>query len=170
LLIDAFGRIEEDMLRCLEGLSPDQLAFQPGEASNSIGWLAWHLTRVQDDHMSDLAGHSQAWIEDAWHARFDKPADPHDTGFGYSADQVAAFRPSGASVLRDYFLAVHQRSLRFLSTVTAADLDRELDEPQWETPVTVGVRLVSVINDCTAHVGQMAYVRGLIENRHWLGF
>jgi uncharacterized damage-inducible protein DinB len=170
LLIDAFGRIEEDLRRCLDGLSAEQLAYRPVEEANSIGWLAWHLTRVQDDHMSDLAGRPQAWIEEQWHARFDKPADAHDVGFGDTSQQVAALRPKSSEPLLAYFDAVHRRSIEYLNTLKAEDLDRELDEPQWETPVTVGVRLISVVNDCTEHVGQMAYIRGLIENRHWLPY
>src|SRR6185312_15655433 len=102
VLQDAFGRIDEEMRRTLDGLTPDQLVFRPREQANSIAWLAWHLTRVQDDHMSDLAGREQAWVADGWHARFGRPADAHDTGFGASADEVAAIRPSGADVLLDY--------------------------------------------------------------------
>jgi uncharacterized damage-inducible protein DinB len=170
LAIDALGRVDEDLRRCLEGLSAEQLAFRPDPEANSIAWLAWHLTRVQDDHVSDLARQPQAWIADGWHARFGRPADPHDVGFGHTAAQVATLRPESPDVLVDYFEAVHRRSIAYLRTVTAEDLDRELDEPQWETPVTVGVRLVSVVNDCTQHVGQMAYIRGLIERRHWLPY
>jgi uncharacterized damage-inducible protein DinB len=170
LVIDALGRVEEDLRRCLDGLAPEQLAFRPNEQANSIAWLAWHLTRVQDDHVSDLAGQPQAWIADGWHAKFDRPADPHDVGFGHTAEQVAAVRPQSPKLLLDYFEAVHRRSVSYLQTVRSEDLDRELDEPQWETPVIVGVRLVSVINDCTQHVGQMAYIRGLIEQRHWLPY
>jgi hypothetical protein len=33
---------------------------------------------------------------------------------------------------------------------------------RWDPPVTLGVRLVSVVNDCAQHVGQAAYVRGLL--------
>jgi hypothetical protein len=170
VLIDAFGRIDEEMRMYLEGLSAEQLVFRPRAQANSIAWLAWHLTRVQDDHMSDLAGREQAWVADGWHARFGRPADAHDTGFGASADEVAAIQPSGADVLLDYFAAVHQRSLEYLRGLEPDNLDRELDEPQWNPPVTVGVRIVSVIDDCIQHAGQMAYIRGLIEDRHWLPY
>jgi uncharacterized damage-inducible protein DinB len=169
VLQDAFGRIDEEMRRTLDGLSAEQLVIRPSEQANSIGWLAWHLTRVQDDHMSDLAGREQAWIADGWHARFGRPANAQDTGFGATPSDVAALQPSSADVLVEYFAAVHQRTLEYLRTLESADLDRELDE-QWEEPVTVGVRIVSVIADDLQHVGQMAYIRGLIEDRHWLPF
>ena len=167
LLLDAFGRIPDTLRVYLDGLDADQLAYRPSEHSNSIGWLAWHLTRVQDDHVSDLAGRPQAWIAEDWHARFGKPADPGDTGFGDTPAQVAAVRPDSAQVLLDYYTSVHQHTLEYLQTLEPADLDRVLDEPQWDPPPTVGVRLVSVIGDCLQHLGQMAYVRGLIEQRHW---
>ena len=166
ILIDALGRVEESMRMVLEGLSPDQLTFRPAESANSIGWLAWHLTRVQDDHVSDLAGRPQAWVADGWHARFNRAADPDDTGFGEAPDQVGSLRPESAQLLLDYYTVVHQRSVDYVRGLTSADLDREIDE-QWDPPVTVGVRLVSVVNDCTQHVGQMAYVRGLLEDRRW---
>jgi hypothetical protein len=44
--------------------------------------------------------------------------------------------------------------------VTPADLDRVVDK-RWDPPVTLGVRLVSVVDDDAQHVGQAAYVRGL---------
>jgi DinB superfamily len=170
LLVDAFGRIEDGMALYLGGLGAEQLVFRPSPQANSIAWLAWHLTRVQDDHVSDLAGRPQAWIAEGWHARFDRPADPSDTGFGHTPDQVASLRPAGAQLLLDYYAVVHGHTLDFVRRVTPAELDRVLDEPQWDPPVTAGVRLVSVINDCTQHLGQMAYVRGLLENRRWLPY
>jgi uncharacterized damage-inducible protein DinB len=169
LIVDGLTRVDEDLRMALGGLSEDQLAFRPAEHANSIAWLAWHLTRVQDDHVSELAGRSQAWIEQRWHARFNKPADPNDTGFGYGPAEVATIRPADPQLLIDYFAVVHQRSLAYLESLSCADMDRVIDT-SWDPPVTAGVRLVSVVNDCTQHVGQMAYLRGLIEGRKWLPY
>ena len=169
LIIDGLNRVEEDLGQALAGLSADQLAFRPAEHANSIAWLAWHLTRVQDDHVSELAGREQAWIEQRWYQRFGKAADPSDTGFGYGPAQVASIRPDGPDVLLGYYAAVHAGSLEYLQGLTCAEMDRVIDT-RWDPPVTVGVRLVSVVNDCTQHVGQMAYVRGLVEGRKWLPY
>jgi uncharacterized damage-inducible protein DinB len=166
LVIDGLGRVGESLQVALEGLSAEQLAFKPGDHANSIGWLAWHLTRVEDDHISELAGRAQAWIEDGWHDRFGRPADTADTGFGHTPAQVAAFKPDSAQLLLDYYAAVHARSLEYVQKLSCQDMDRVIDT-NWDPPVTAGVRLISVINDCTQHVGQMAYARGLIENRKW---
>lgn len=167
VLIDLYSRIQRTLDMSLKDLTPEQLQFRPGAESNSIAWLAWHLTRQQDRQVSGLAGKEQLWIEDGWHAKFDKPADPGDTGQGYTAEQVAGIRPGNAQLLLDYFDAVLQRSKAYLETVTTADLDRVLDEPQWNPPPSVGVRLVSIAVDGVQHAGQAAYLRGLIEAKRW---
>jgi uncharacterized damage-inducible protein DinB len=166
LVSDGLARVEESVRMVLDGLSAEQLVFRPAQHANSIAWLAWHLTRVEDDHVSELAGRPQAWIEDGWHARFGRPADADDTGFGHTPDEVASIRPPNGRLLIEYHEAVHRRSLAYLEGLSCQDMDRVIDT-QFNPPVTVGVRLVSVVNDCTQHVGQMAYVRGLAENRKW---
>src|ERR687883_1826930 len=108
LVIDAFGRVEEDMQRALDGISAEQLVYRPAEHANSIAWLGWHLTRVMDDHVSEIAGREQAWIDDGWHARFGRPADSSVTGWGHTPEQVAAIRPESPSLLLDYFGAVYR--------------------------------------------------------------
>ena len=116
-----------------------------------------------------MASRPQAWVEARWHERFGKSADPNDTGFGYGPEQVAGISPDGPGVLVDYYAAVHERTLQYFNSVSCQDMDRVIDT-SWDPPVTVGVRLVSVVNDCTQHVGQMAYARGLIEQRRWLPY
>jgi hypothetical protein len=69
-----------------------------------------------------------------------------------------------ADLLLGYYNAVHDATLAYLSTVTAADLDRVVDT-RWDPPVTLGVRLVSVVADDLQHAGQAEYIRGLVERR-----
>jgi uncharacterized damage-inducible protein DinB len=162
LLADAFGRVREAVLEAVMSLSVDQLAFRPEPDANSIGWLVWHLTRVQDDHVAGAAGTKQVWTEGGWPERFGLPAGSMATGYGDSSAQVAQIRPVSGEVLMTYYDAVHQRTLDFVSGLTDSDLPRIVDE-RWDPPVTLGVRLISVIADTLQHVGQAAYVRGIIE-------
>src|SRR5688572_28702585 len=120
VIADALGRIRRTLSITLDGLTPDQLAYRPTDQANSIAWLAWHLTRIQDHHLSSLAGREQAWTADGWHARFDKPADAEDTGHRYTPEQVAAVRPADPQVLLDYYDAVYERSLAYLQTLSPA--------------------------------------------------
>jgi hypothetical protein len=165
LLTDAFGRIRGVLHRVAEGLEPHQLAYRPDPHANSIAWLLWHLTRIQDDHVADLAGIEQAWTAAGWAARFDLPFDDAATGYGQSADEVAAVRV-GIDLLTGYHDAVYERTTGYLGGVGPGELDRVVDR-SWDPPVTVGVRLISIIADDLQHAGQAAYVRGLGQRRRW---
>jgi uncharacterized damage-inducible protein DinB len=160
LLRDAFTRVVESVESVVDGLSEDDLAARPGGGANSIAWLVWHLARVQDDHVADVAGTEQVWTSEGYADRFGLPFDVAATGYGQTGEEVARVR-AGAELLASYARAVHEATLRFVATVGEADLDRVVDE-RWDPPVTLGVRLVSVVNDTTQHVGQAAYVRGLL--------
>lgn len=159
LLADAFDRIEQVVTRALAGLSDEQLAARPGPAANSVAWLVWHLTRIQDDHVAGVAGTEQAWTAGGWYDRFGLPFDPADHGYGHTSEQVAAVRVSG-ELLLGYHAAVHANTDRYVRTIADADLDRVVDT-SWDPPVTAGVRLVSVVSDCLQHAGQAAYARAL---------
>ena len=161
LLLEAYDRLPELVRSAVEGLSGEQLRWAPAEGANSIGWLVWHLTRVQDHHLGEVLGQEQIYLTGDWAHRFGLKADPSDIGYGHTAAQVAAVRPENAQALVEYYAAVHARTSDFLRGLTAADLDRVVDE-RWNPPVTLAVRLVSVVNDDTQHVGQAAYVRGLL--------
>lgn len=164
VLADAFQRVREGVQRVTDGLDAEALAYRPDAEANTIGWLVWHLTRVHDDHVSEIAGRAQAWHDDGWADRFDLPLDPADIGYGHSSEQVGAVRPAEPALLVEYHETVAERTLAYLDTVDAAELDRIIDD-RWDPPVSVGVRLVSVVEDQLQHLGQAAYVRGLFERR-----
>jgi len=164
LLVDAFGRVRQAVHGAVKGLSADELAFRLDDDSNSVAWLVWHLTRVQDDHVADAAGTSQVWSDDGWDRRFGLPFPAEETGYGQDADDVAAVRVPSGDLLTGYHDAVHERTLQYVGTLADDDLDRVVDE-SWNPPVTLGVRLVSVINDDMQHAGQAAFVRGVVLRR-----
>jgi len=166
ILADAYGRLPESLERVLAGLSREDIAWQPREDCNSIGWLCWHLTRQQDAQIADLAGTEQLWIKDGWHARFHRPADPGDMGFGHTPEQVAALEIPDAKTLVGYQRAAMGRTLDYINGLSEADLDRKLGGP-WQPPPTVGVRLVSILEDAVIHAGQTAYIRGLRQGKGW---
>ena len=164
LLVDAFDRIRDGAGAAVHGLTPEQLAERPGPGANSIGWLVWHLARVQDDHVAALADREQVWTSEGWSERFGLPLEPEDTGYGHTSDQVAQVRGLAADDLVAYLGAVHAATAEFVRPLTPDDLSRVVDE-RWDPPVTLGVRLVSIVNDDQQHVGQAAFVRGLLADR-----
>jgi Protein of unknown function (DUF664) len=162
-LVDAFDRVRDAVHPSVQGLTPEQLAVRLDPEANSIAWLVWHLTRIQDDHVSAVAGEEQAWTAEGWADRFGLPLDPGDTGYGHGPGDVDAVR-AGADLLAGYYDAVHRRTVGYLSGLADTDLDRVVDA-SWDPPVTLGVRLVSVIADDLQHAGQAAFVRGIVDRR-----
>jgi uncharacterized damage-inducible protein DinB len=162
ILTDAYGRIHERVHSVVDGLSAEQLVDRPGPQANSIAWLVWHLTRVQDDHVSEVAGHEQAWTGKGWAKRFDLPFGDGETGYGFSSEQVALVRVSSGDLLIGYHDAVYEQTRRYLENLADFDFDEVVDR-RWDPPVTLGARLVSVIDDDLEHIGQAAYVAGLLK-------
>ena len=161
LLTDGFGRVQEDVHGAVAGLSDDELTFRVDPGANSIAWLVWHLSRVQDDHIAGAFGTPQIWPE--WADRFSLPFDLADTGYGHDSASVAEVLATG-ELLTGYYDAVHAATIPLVSDVKDADLDRVVDR-RWDPPVTLGVRLISVVNDATQHAGQAAFVRGVLLRR-----
>ncbi|MGW0698478.1 mycothiol transferase [Streptomyces sp. NPDC002867] len=165
LLADAFGRVREAVHEAVEGLVAEDLAARLDEGGNSVAWLVWHLTRIQDDHVADAADREQVWTSQDWASRFALPFPDAATGYGHTVKDVAAVCPDSARLLLGYYDAVHEETLRFVRTLDDAALDRVVDT-SWNPPVTLGVRLVSVISDDLQHAGQAAFVRGSLGRRH----
>jgi hypothetical protein len=162
LLADGFGRIREIVHDVLDGLTEADLLYRVDPAANSICWEVWHLTRVQDDHVAAAGGLAQVWLS-GYEERFGLPLDAVDTGYGHSPAQVAAVR-APAHLLAAYHDATYEQTISFVSGLTEADLARVVDR-RWDPPVTMAVRLVSVLSDDLEHAGQAAFIRGLLERR-----
>lgn len=164
ILTDAFTRVRDGLAAQFEGLSVEQVLWRPAPDANPIGWLAWHLARVQDDHLAGVGDVEQAWTR-GWSRRFALPYDESTIGYGQSSDEVGAFSVTDVSLLTGYYADVHDLTLKVLQNLqTRADYDRVVDE-RWDPPVTAAVRITSVFGDITQHLGQLAYVRGLLEQR-----
>jgi hypothetical protein len=162
VLIELFDRIPPLVREVADGLDADDLQWRPAPHCNSIGWLLWHLIRVQDHHVSELLEEQQVWSTGDWSSRFGLAPDPRNTGYGHSTADVDTVRPDGPEALTAYCDAVSSRTRELLRGLNETDLDRVVDR-RWDPPVTMGVRLVSVAEDDLQHGGQAAYVRGLLS-------
>jgi Protein of unknown function (DUF664) len=169
LLVDAFDRIRSTVGQTVADLDSGQLARRVAPDANPVGWLVWHLIRVQDDHVAAAFDVPQVWSAGGWATRFGLRASSMETGYGHTSEQVdaisagiAAAGMPGADLLAEYHDATYEQTVALVSGITDADLDRVVDR-FWRPPVTLGVRLVSVINDDMQHAGQAAFVRGILH-------
>lgn len=161
VLLEIYGRIPPLVGEVLRGLPQEAVVARPAPKVNTIAWLVWHLTRVQDHHVSDILKTEQLWVGGDWAERVGLAPDPSNTGYGHSPDDVATVTPRDSSILEAYLEAVQARTVAMLERLEPADLERVVDR-RWDPPVTMGVRLVSIADDGLQHVGQAAYIRGLL--------
>jgi len=157
LLVDQFTRLRDLVEGLTRGLDLELATWRPDDGSNSIAWLLWHLTRIQDDHLAGIAGVDQVWPR--WRDRFGLPFGPWATGYGQSPAETEGVRVTG-ELLAGYHADVHALTLAYLERVDETELARVVDD-SWDPPVTAAVRIVSVLGDALQHLGQAAYVKGL---------
>ena len=159
ILIEAYGRLPDEVHASMADLSTEQLAYRPSAEMNSIAWLVWHIGRGIDAQVSDLAGTEQVW-RGGWSEKFDSPFDESATGYGQSSSDVAAVKAS-SELLLGYFDDVYEQAITYVKTIDDESLNEVIDT-NWDPPVTRGARLVSILGDAWQHVGQAAYLRGMI--------
>ena len=160
LLVDTLSRVRENVHAVLESTPQDRLARPPAEGANTVAWLVWHIARGLDEQCGEVFGYAPVWEAGGWRERMalPLPADAH--GYGMTFDEVLRVQAS-AEHLRGYVDDTCAAAEQALRGVTDDDLDRVVDEG-WDPPVTLAVRLVSVLDDCTQHVGQAAYASGIL--------
>jgi hypothetical protein len=162
LLLDGYSRVQDTVHSVLDGLGEKELTGRLDPEANTIGWLVWHLTRVQDDHVADVAGTEQVWTARGWADRFGLPFPVSAHGYGQSADDIAAVKGIAAADFAGYYDDVHAATVDYVGSLSDADLDRVVDDA-WDPPVTLAVRLLSVVSDDLQHAGQAAFIRGVLQ-------
>ncbi len=167
LLIAGFERISGTLERTVEGLTAEDMNYQPKPDCNSMGWLTWHLTRWQDFQASSGVKKEQVWIEDKWYEKFGRPADPADTGMGHKPEDLVNFKSPDAEVLIGYNRAVLERLKEYINSLSDSDLDKVVEGTPFTPPPTVGLMIIGLWSDGMQHTGQVGYVRGYLQGFGW---
>jgi len=170
VLQDLVARPSQALDNFWDDLDPSRLNNHPGGHPNSIAWLIWHTARETDAQIAPLADQEQVWTADGFDARFgltDVHLGTGEVGLGQSAEQARAVTveatPEGKRLLREYLDTVYAMATRWIATLNETELDRVIDD-QWDPPVTLGIRVISVLDDATQHIGQAAYAAGTVED------
>ena len=150
------------------GLDEAAIARQPTAECNSIAWVLWHLTRVTDMFIhSRLRDLTQVWVSEGWHEKFGMASDEEDRGVGWTAAQVAQWRPPSKEVQLAYYQAVKNHTRDFLANITEEELDRKIVMGPVPEPRAVAVCMGQMVWDTVAHGGQIAYLRGFFQGMGW---
>lgn len=158
------SRSSRSMLQAIDGLTEDQVFWQPTADSNSIGWLIWHLNRRKDYYSSKLVNDEQTWAAGGWSERFGM--NPIETGTGHSLAEVAAFRPS-IELLLAYAEATNQDAIERLGRVTESSMTEEVELDAGRGMKPRHNIWNPMLSDCLQHLGQIAYIRGMVTGKGW---
>jgi hypothetical protein len=170
VILGLLERATNQIKLATDGATDAQLYYRPTTNANSIAWLVWHLSRLQDLVTSSISGEAEIWSSDGWAEQFALPPDlPNDaTGWGDSTEQVAAFRVERATLF-GYMEAAHRVARERVARLTPEQLGQSIAWGTSQTPLygpTWRV-LVTLLNDSIQHTGQINYIRGLVSEPDW---
>ena len=152
--------LQETLTRALDGLTTEELAYQPDKESNSIGFILWHQIRAEDMMViATLAGKQEEWETGKWATRMGFDDDFKDNGWGYTADQISSFAVPKLEELVSYGKAVRSETVKYISGLTPEDFDEVKTAMFGDMPVSN--LLTMLINELALHIGHITYIRGL---------
>ena len=163
VLSEAASRPTTEAKSLVNTLPEGALNAHAGEHTNSIAWLLWHAGRQMDAQLAQLNGEPQVWHRQGFDARFNLGELGDTVGYGHTAEQARAVVVEDAALLVEYLSATAAALSEYIAGLSEADLDDVIDT-SWTPHVTRGVRLVSMIDDATQHVGQAAYAAGILAD------
>ena len=157
-ITDALEKENGFLLDALDGLTSDELAWQPAPDANSIGWILWHMVRVEDMWIHFFAQfQTELWETEGWHEKFGLPT--RDNGFGHTAEQVNNFPSIDLAQFLEYRASVRASTLVYLNTLSPDDMETVPRERRPE--MSLGAMFRQIIGEMYQHVGHIAYLRGL---------
>ena len=157
-IADALAREQELLLEAVQDLTPDELGWRAGPEANPIGWILWHMIRVEDMWFQFFVQRkTEIWERDGWNETFGLPT--RDNGFGHTQEQVADFPVLDLAALLRYGEAVRQATLEYLETLGPDDYAVVPREQRPE--MSVGAIFRQIIGEVYQHQGHIAYLKGL---------
>ena len=165
LFLDSLAKADGDLRRAVDGLTRDELMAQPaGPRSNPIGWLLWHLTRAQDNLGSRAAGKATVWASQKWYEKLGM----EETPASFTPDTVNTFDPKSLDTIMGFYDAVYASTQEWAKALKEADFDRESPAANPSQPSrTVRELLAIIVNDNVQHIGQVAFLRGMVREQGW---
>ena len=159
-IVDALEKEQESLSEAVGDLTPEELAWRAGPEANPIGWILWHMLRVEDMWFQFfIQRRNEIWERGSWHEKFGLPT--RDNGFGHTSEQVAGFPALDLQELLRYGEVVRRATLEYLETLSPEDYDAVPREQRPE--MTVGAIFRQIVGELYQHQGHIAYLKGLLR-------
>ena len=157
----ALSQEHQFLTEAVQDLTPQELAWRAGPEANPIGWILWHMLRVEDFWVQFFAQRQlELWERDGWHQKFGLPT--RDTGFGHTTEQVASFPALDLSELLKYGEAVRASTLAYLRGLGPADF--QVIPRERRPDMSIGGMFRQIVGELFQHQGHIAYLKGLVRS------
>jgi len=158
----------ELVLKVVDGLSNEQLAWRPAPRAHSMGWTLWHIARCADKLAAQVGGTAEIWTREGLATRWGLAEillGSNGVGTGVDDETAATLRPPSKDLLFDYA----RRSFAALDDVVdrfdADTVARETTTFFFDEPAPVGRAFVTSIAHENRHLGELEYLKGLLGLR-----
>ncbi len=166
---EAIGDNRKRVLAVIRDLTLDEMYWKPKRDTNPIGFLFWHISRVEDRLITNFVqGKKEIWLSGKWHEKMNLSVV--GTGLGYSLDELDQFPNLDQCLLTEYFNLVRKSTIEYLDSVPEKDFDLVLDRVpfpeykpaiQYFTGFTIARAFRQLIGELDQHFGQISYIRGV---------
>ena len=156
LILRSLEQSQRYLTRALDGLAQEEAAWSPTPECNSIAFILWHMTRVEDFFVNRVIQREKELYEtEGWQEKLGTPVKAYQ----YTVEELQAWPSPNLEVLREYANSVREKTLTFLNSVPPERLS-EVPRP-YRSPDSIGITLGHMSTEIALHVGQIAYLRGL---------
>lgn len=152
----------ERLLKIVDDLTDEQLAWRPAPKAHSIGFTFWHVARADDNVQADLRGTDTIWNTSDYATRWGHPAK--GIGMGWDDEAAAALPLPPKAELLDYA----RRVFEACDAASGLDAERFMEKTQsrfTSRESTLGDIVFTGITHDNRHLGEMEYIKGLLGLR-----
>jgi DinB family protein len=158
----------EQVLKVVDGLSDEQLAWRPSARAHSMGWTLWHIARCADKFAAEASGTMEIWqrerLADHW-GMADALLGSNGVGTGVDDETAASLRPPRRDLLIDYAQRAFAVLDKFVGQLDPPGIEREHESFFTDGPASVGRALIASMAHDARHLGELEYVKGLLGLR-----
>ena len=152
----------------LDGLTLEELNWRPNAEANSIAFIVWHTTRVEDRWFQVFCQDKpDLWTSGRW---FEKLGMNEDRSpFGLTPEDLASLPTLTIEALKSYFEAVRSETRKYLASIGPEDLEASPGRSPFGgsasaspfAQFTIQRMFRQLIQEEIQHLGQVGMLRGL---------
>tara|TARA_B110000116_G_scaffold210290_1_gene186005 strand:- start:85 stop:603 length:519 start_codon:yes stop_codon:yes gene_type:complete len=160
-IISGLNEYLDSLYKSIDGLTKNELYWQPSLESNNIIYLVWHMARVEDNWINQIiGGNKTVWSLNNWSKKLN--IKENDYGKGYIKEDISNLPDMNISDILKFYKQQREQSLIVIEELADEDLNKNYKRITGEFKKGYWI-LGHVLVEESQHLGQIAYIRGIIK-------